>query len=254
MPITSDDSHTNNDTNANIIAYSSNHTINHDIQQTQNDAMDTQNHNSGAEPSSSTDSNPSQAAVASPIGLPKVNQDILVLKKQIDENSPDFINYFHVQRSSDLLFFHQCMTNLVITPTMFANSHSVNFQSLKLVETIECTDKSLQKLLYFTLSDMNTLTKVILHDYVSSNLLFQDNLHENDRSSLQNSPDLRQQLREKERRLLAYLQIFEPTLKDPPSFTLTQLCNLVELRIGMGCGTNFETFTLSSTFCASILP
>ena len=248
------EAHPSNDTNANIEAYPCNPTVNRGIQQTQNDAVDVQNRDGDAEPSSTTDGNTSEPASASPIGLPEVNHDILVVKKQIDENSPDFINYFNVRQSSDLLFFHQCMRNFVITPTMFANSLSVNFQSLKLVKTIECTNKSLQKLLHFTLSDMPTLTKVILHDYVSSNLLFQDNLHENDQSSLQNSPDLRQHLREKERRLLAYLQIFEPTLKDPPSFMLTQLCNLVELRIGMGCGSNFETFTLSSAFCASNLP
>ena len=255
-------SNSHNDVNANIVDFSNSdedsnndadsntNSANRNVDQDHYGAMGIHTNNEhDAESVTSTGNGippPSPTSAISPIGKPTMNHAISIIQEQIDEDSTDFISYFHVRCSAELLFFHQRMKNFNITPIMFMNSQSVDFRSLKCVTTIECNDKSLQKLLHFTISGIDTLTTVILHNYVSSNLLLQDNHRDNVRSSLQSPKDPKELLGEKEHSLLAYLQIYEPTVKDPPSFTLTQLCNLEELRVGVACGTNFETFSLSS--------
>ena len=190
----------------------------------------------------------------SPIGLPAANYSIFVEQRQIDENSTQFIQLFKVQQSSDLLFFCKHMTHLLITTDIFKRSQSINFGELKQMETLECSSRSLQKLLYFILNGISSLTKVILHDYVASDLLVQDTLHKLMASSfLSNSQQLEiQQQNERNHRLLAYLKVYEPTPENPPCFSLTNLVNLKELRVGIGSGTNFEALSLSRAFLAGV--
>ena len=180
------------------------------------------------------------------IALPPIQHDINIINKIVSTGSMDFISEFNVQSGSDLLFFFESMEQIVISPEMFFHFQFLNLSNLKDLKTVECKSKSLQELQHFTLSDNENLKKVILQDNVASNIMNQDRPpHVAYIFVSEEFQNRQQQEAEQDSRLLAYISCHEPVLENPPSFILTRLQSLEEIQIGVGCGLNFDAFTLS---------